>query len=101
MPRLLLCCWKTERGSCTLLQMLEQAIHELAHAWGEPRASGRLRCTPEDFQVTEIPLLEPDGAGEHVWLWVRKCNANTPWVAEQLMRNGGREAWERAQRLCP
>ena len=64
--------------------MLDQAIHALSHAWGEPRASGRLRCVPEDFQVTEIPLLEPDGAGEHVWLWVRKCNANTPQVAEQL-----------------
>jgi tRNA pseudouridine13 synthase len=64
--------------------VLEQAIQQLAHAWGQPPASGRLRVTPEDFQVTEIPLLEPDGAGEHVWLWVRKCNANTPQVAEQL-----------------
>ena len=69
--------------------MLEQAIHALAYAWGRPPASGCLRRTPQDFQVTEIPLLEPDGAGEHVWLWVRKCNANTPQVAEQLASFAG------------
>ena len=69
--------------------MLDQAIHDLARAWGEPPARGSLRQTPEDFQVSEIPLLEPDGAGEHIWLWVRKRNANTPWVAEQLAAFAG------------
>ena len=56
----------------------------LAYAWGKPAATGRMRQHPEDFQVTEIPLLEPDGAGEHVWLWIRKRNENTLDVAGQL-----------------
>ena len=45
--------------------MLDTAIHALAYAWGKPAATGRLRQYPEDFQVTEIKLLEPDGEGEH------------------------------------
>jgi len=69
--------------------VLDEAIYDLARAWGAPPASGSLRQQPEDFQVSEIPLLEPDGAGEHVWLWVRKRNANTPWVAEQLAAFAG------------
>jgi tRNA pseudouridine13 synthase len=61
----------------------------LAYAWGKPPVSGRIRQHPEDFQVTEIPLLEPDGAGEHVWLWIRKRNENTLDVAGQLARFAG------------
>jgi len=61
----------------------------LAYASGKPAASGRMRHTPDDFQVTEIPLLEPDGAGEHVWLWIRKRGENTLYVAEQLSRLAG------------
>jgi tRNA pseudouridine13 synthase len=64
--------------------MLDMAIHALAYAWGKPTATGRMRQHPEDFQVTEIPLLEPDGEGEHVWLWIRKRGENTLYVAEQL-----------------
>ena len=66
--------------------MLDQAIHALAYAHGKPAATGQLRRVAEDFCVTGIPLLEPDGEGEHVWLWIRKRNENTPRVAEQLAR---------------
>jgi len=69
--------------------MLDTAIHALAYAWGKPAATGRIRQSPEDFQVTEIPLLEPDGAGEHVWLWIRKRGENTLYVAEQLSTLAG------------
>lgn len=69
--------------------MLDAAIQTLACAWGKPAASGRLRRHPEDFRVTEIPLLEPDGAGEHVWLWIRKRNENTLDVAGQLATFAG------------
>ena len=69
--------------------MLDQAIHSLAYAHGKPTLTGRLRLVEEDFRVTEIPLLEPDGEGEHVWLWIRKRNENTPWVAGQLARFAG------------
>ncbi|NOR41433.1 MAG: tRNA pseudouridine(13) synthase TruD, partial [Gammaproteobacteria bacterium] len=69
--------------------VLDTAIYDLAYAWGEPPVSCRIRTVPEDFQVTEIPLLEPDGEGEHVWLYVRKCNENTLWVAGQLAAFAG------------
>ncbi len=61
----------------------------LPHAYGQLHARGRLRATPEDFQVREEMDFAPDGAGEHVWLWVRKRGANTDWVARQLARRAG------------
>lgn len=61
----------------------------LPYAYGGPAGAGRLRVEPEDFVVREMPICEPDGAGEHVWLWVRKRNANTEWVARQLARLAG------------
>jgi len=69
--------------------MLDQAIHALAYACGVPVTSGCIRRFPEDFQVSEIPLLEPDGQGEHVWIQVRKRQQNTAWVADRLARHAG------------
>lgn len=66
-----------------------EAMPELPYAFGGPVGAGQLRVEPEDFQVQEIGICEPDGAGEHVWLWVRKRNANTEWVARQLARFAG------------
>lgn len=56
----------------------------LPYAHGPPTIQGRLRVTPEDFQVREELDFALDGAGEHVWLWVRKRGANTEWVAKRL-----------------
>ena len=56
----------------------------LPFAHGQPTLSGRLRAVPEDFQVREEIAFTLDGAGEHVWLWVRKRGANTDWVARRL-----------------
>lgn len=64
----------------------ENPVQGLTRAWGDPVADGRLRRTPEDFQVSEIPLLEPEGNGEHIWLLVRKRLLNTAEVAAQLAR---------------
>ena len=72
-----------------LSRSLETAILALPTAWGDPPVSARWRATPEDFQVTEIPLLEPAGAGEHVWLLIRKRKENTDQVARQLARCAG------------
>ena len=69
--------------------MLDQAIHSLAFAYGKPPVSGCLRTTPEDFRVTELPLVEPSGSGEHAWLWVRKRNENTDHVAGLLASHAG------------
>ena len=67
----------------------DNPVQGLAHAWGDTPARGRLRVAPEDFQVSEIPLLEPGGEGEHVWLLVRKRLQNTADVAVLLARCAG------------
>ena len=61
----------------------------LPYAYGQPPIQGQLRVTPEDFQVREEMSFALDGAGEHVWLWVRKRNANTEWVAKRLAEQAG------------
>jgi tRNA pseudouridine13 synthase len=65
------------------------AFSELPYAYGQPQIQGRLRTAPEDFQVREVLGFTLDGSGEHVWLWVRKRNANTEWVARQLVKVAG------------
>ncbi|WP_417597211.1 tRNA pseudouridine(13) synthase TruD [Oceanospirillum sp.] len=59
---------------------------EFPYAWGGPIATAQLRAEPEDFQVEEILGFEPEGEGEHHFLWVRKRGNNTDWVARQLAR---------------
>jgi len=54
-----------------------------------PETKGRLRVSPEDFQVWELPLVEPQGIGSHLWLEIRKRNANTQWVAGRLAAVAG------------
>ena len=51
--------------------------------------AGRIRVQPEDFQVEEVLGFEPEGEGEHLWLWLEKRSANTSWVAGQLARWAG------------
>lgn len=62
------------------------AWHELPTAWGGPLSPASLPVQPEDFQVFEVPLVTPDGEGEHCWVHIRKRNSNTQWVARQLAR---------------
>lgn len=63
--------------------------NDLPLAYGAPVGRGRFRVEPEDFVVVERPLVEPSGKGEHAWLYVRKRNQNTAWVADQLARFAG------------
>ena len=42
--------------------------------------------------MTELPLVEPDGTGSHLWLEVRKRDANTRWVASRLAEQAGAAA---------
>ena len=58
-------------------------------ALGRPGLTGRIRERPGDFQVAEELGFEPSGQGEHVFLYVRKTNANTGWVAGELARLAG------------
>lgn len=61
----------------------------LPRACGEALGPAIIRTIAEDFRVTEIPRIAPDGEGEHCWLYVRKRNSNTPWVASQLASFAG------------
>jgi tRNA pseudouridine13 synthase len=62
---------------------------DLPFAFAGPPARGAIRVTPEDFVVEEITGITPTGAGEHAWLWIRKRNANTQWVAQRLAALAG------------
>ena len=53
-------------------------------AFGAPLLSARIRTTPEDFQVDELPAFEATGEGEHLLLHIRKRGANTVHVAKLL-----------------
>ena len=61
-------------------------LPDWARALGPPLFAGRIRETCADFSVVEQLDIEFTGDGEHDWLQVRKTDANTHWVAEQLAR---------------
>jgi len=46
----------------------------------------RLRASPEDFEVEELPLYEPSGEGGHTFVWVEKRGRTTEEVARELAR---------------
>lgn len=52
-----------------------------------PGVGGRLREEPEDFLVEEIPLYEPCGEGEHLYLFVQKRNLATSQAVSILARH--------------
>ena len=62
-------------------------LPDWARALGAPLFVGRIRSTPEDFNVTERLSIDFTGDGEHDWLQVKKTAANTHWVAERLARH--------------
>ncbi len=65
----------------------QQHIDSLAYSQGKPEARAVIRHLAEDFQVEEIPALEPDGEGDHIWLVITKRHTNTDWVARILARH--------------
>ena len=67
----------------------DNGLPRWAWALGEPALQGRIRCQPEDFRVYEIPLVEPEGSGNHLWLEIEKRGANTNWVAGELSKAAG------------
>jgi tRNA pseudouridine13 synthase len=54
-----------------------------------PITQAVLRATPDDFLVEEQPRILPEGAGEHLWVHIRKRGANTEFVARALARAAG------------
>ncbi|MFG6177101.1 tRNA pseudouridine(13) synthase TruD [Halomonas sp. THAF12] len=53
--------------------------------FGTPRPGG-YRATPEDFRVEEYLGFEPEGQGEHLWLWLEKRDLTTAMVARRLAK---------------
>jgi tRNA pseudouridine13 synthase len=51
-----------------------------------PAITGKLRTTPEDFEVEEVPAYLPSGSGEHLYVWIEKRGVNTPEAAKSLAR---------------
>jgi tRNA(Glu) U13 pseudouridine synthase TruD len=41
----------------------------------DPGVGGRIKARPEDFLVDELPLYEPEGKGEHLYLGIRRAEA--------------------------
>lgn len=67
-----------------MVNTIDSNFPESPRAHGGPLCRGRLRHTPDDFQVTEQLGWEPCGDGEHDYLWLRKTGVNTAWLATQL-----------------
>lgn len=57
-----------------------------------PGIGGAIRSTPEDFVVREIPIYEPCGEGDHMYLRVRKRNLTTPHLIDRLAAHFAVEA---------
>jgi len=61
-------------------------LDALPRLMGVPLTTGIIRHEPADFIVRESLAFELTGAGEHLYLLVRKTGQNTRWVAKQLAR---------------
>jgi tRNA pseudouridine13 synthase len=55
-------------------------------AWGDPPASGLIRCVPEDFRVSEQLGFDLSGSGEHVFLHLQKRQLNSMELLERIAR---------------
>ena len=55
-----------------------------------PGTGGRTKVRPEDFRVTELPLYEPAGAGEHTYLFIEKVGLGTLEAADRIAHALGR-----------
>lgn len=54
-----------------------------------PGIGGRIKVRPEDFLVDEMPLYQPSGSGEHIYLFIEKRNLSTLDVVHILSRHFG------------
>lgn len=54
-----------------------------------PGIGGVIKQRPEDFLVDEMPLYQPSGSGEHIYLFIEKRNLSTLDVVHILSRHFG------------
>jgi tRNA pseudouridine13 synthase len=54
-----------------------------------PGCGGRIRVSPDDFEVEEVPSYEPSGAGDHLYLWVEKRGIAPEYFARTIAQRLG------------
>lgn len=54
-----------------------------------PAIEGQVRAEREDFVVEEIPLYEPCGEGEHLYLWIEKRGLATHEAVRRIAKRLG------------
>lgn len=65
---------------------------ELGRAWltaDVPAIPGEARAAPEDFRVEEVPLYEPAGDGEHLYLKLEKRGITTDEAIRRVAKRLG------------
>lgn len=58
-----------------------------------PAVGGRIKEREEDFLVDELPLYEPSGQGEHIYMLVEKRGISTLHLVRLLAGHFGVEPW--------
>ncbi|SFX21827.1 tRNA pseudouridine(13) synthase TruD [Marinospirillum alkaliphilum] len=71
------------------MTLLEQLQQPLAKALPVSSLQGSYRLAARDFVVEETLGFEPEGQGEHLYLWIEKTGTNTVFVAQELARKAG------------
>lgn len=51
-----------------------------------PGTGGKIKQTPEDFLVEEIPLYKPSGTGGHIYLYIEKRDISTTDMISHLKK---------------
>lgn len=69
--------------------MTDLILPEWPYAYGGPSGSGDIKTEPDDFIVEEILSFQPEGSGEHVFLYIEKIGENTEYIARLLARHAG------------
>ena len=59
----------------------------LVYPYGVPNVTGVLKSMPVDFQVTEELGFEPEGEGEHLFLWIEKTGLSTAELIHRIARD--------------
>lgn len=65
-------------------------LHPAAYVTGDlPPIGGRIKERPEDFLVEEIPLYQPSGHGEHIYLMLEKRSMTAMDMFADVARHFG------------
>jgi tRNA pseudouridine13 synthase len=51
-----------------------------------PGIGGKIKSTPDDFEVEEIPAYEPSGSGDFLYLWIEKRGLGAEYFTRQVAR---------------